>query len=113
MNLSVISEKRKKPFYLTLGILLTGVTGIIDLLTGYEISFSVFYVIPVTFVTWSVGRGFGILTSFACAAVWFGADIVGGHPYSHPFIPAWKSANVVDDFPFPDTTCNWTGCQAL
>jgi predicted signal transduction protein with EAL and GGDEF domain len=74
-----------------LGFIVIGVIGIIDYLTGYELAISVFYVLPISLVTWLTGRRFGLLASLASAVVWLSADIATGHPYSHPLIPLWNS----------------------
>jgi diguanylate cyclase (GGDEF)-like protein len=74
-----------------IGFSLIGIIGAIDFLTGYELSFSVFYVIPIFLVTWFTGRTLGLITSIISAFVWFAADIVAAHPYSHALIPVWNS----------------------
>ena len=91
MNLQLPFEKLSKLFYVTVGFVLIGIIGTLDFLTGYELSFSVFYVIPIFLVTWFAGRKLGIMTSIVSAFVWFVADIVAAHPYSHALIPVWNS----------------------
>ncbi len=84
-------EKQSQSFKIWLGIVLIGVIGILDFLTGYEIAFSLFYVIPISLITWFTGRRLGLLASLISAIVWLVADITSGHLYSHPFIPLWNS----------------------
>jgi diguanylate cyclase (GGDEF)-like protein len=84
-------EKQNKLFLLLVGFTLIGVIGIVDFLTGYEFSLSVFYVLPISLVTWLTSRRFGLLTSLASAVVWLIADNATGHPYSLPLIPVWNS----------------------
>jgi len=91
VNLQLPFEKLSKLFYVTVGFVLIGIIGTLDFLTGYELSFSVFYVIPIFLVTWFAGRKLGIMTSIVSAFVWFVADIVAAHPYSHALIPVWNS----------------------
>lgn len=91
MNLQLPFEKLSKLFYVTVGFVLIAIIGTLDFLTGYELSFSVFYVIPIFLVTWFAGRKLGIMTSIVSAFVWFVADIVAAHPYSHALIPVWNS----------------------
>ena len=91
MNLIAKLEKQNKPFLILLGFIAIGVIGIIDYLTGYEFSFSVFYVLPISLVTWLTSQRFGLLASLASAIVWFSADIATGHPYPHPLIPVWNT----------------------
>lgn len=91
MNLLANLEKRSRPFMILLGFAIIGAIGLSDFLTGYEFAFSLFYVIPITLVTWLMGRRLGIMASLTSAIVWFGADAATGHPYSHPLIPIWNS----------------------
>jgi diguanylate cyclase (GGDEF)-like protein len=89
VNLLTKLKKQSKPFYLLVGFALIGVTGIVDYITGYELAFSLFYVIPISFVTWFTNRRLGLVTSLISALVWFSADM--GHPYSSLFIPIWNT----------------------
>ena len=91
MNLLANLEKPSRPLVISLGFVIIGAIGLSDFLTGYEFAFSLFYVIPITFVTWLMGRRCGIVASLTSAIVWFGADAATGHPYSHPLIPVWNS----------------------
>jgi len=84
-------ERQNKPSKLLLGLALIGAIGFADLLTGYELAFSVFYVIPIALSTWLMGRRFGIMASIASALVWLVADVASGHPYSQPLIPIWNT----------------------
>jgi hypothetical protein len=65
--------------------------GVLDYLTGYELSFSIFYLGPILFVTWFVSRRAGITTSLTGAATWFLADLLSGHEYSNILIPYWNA----------------------
>jgi diguanylate cyclase (GGDEF)-like protein len=93
MNLLAILEKQSKPSYVLVlaGFVLTGLIGVVDFLMGYEMAFSVFYVLPVALVTWLTSRRLGLMTSLAGAFVWLGADVATGHPYSYPLIPIWNT----------------------
>lgn len=67
------------------------VLGVIDHFTGYEISFSIFYLLPIIFVAWFVGKELGIVISGLSALVWLAADLVSGHIYSSYVIPVWNT----------------------
>lgn len=63
---------------------------LLDYLTGGEISFSIFYLIPISLIAWFVGRKAGIFMSVLGAILWLSADLLVGHAYSHPAIPYWN-----------------------
>ena len=84
-------EKQNRIFLALLGFIIIGGIGIIDFLTGYEFAFSVFYVLPISLVTWLTSQRFGILASLTSAVVWLSADMATGHPYTYPLIPVWNS----------------------
>lgn len=69
---------------------MVGIIGILDHITGYEFSFSVFYVIPVSLAVWSLGLRVGTLFSLLSAVVWVTADKMSGNVYSHGIIPFWN-----------------------
>ncbi|MBI5361485.1 MAG: diguanylate cyclase [Planctomycetes bacterium] len=83
----------EKPKYIIviLSTIITVLLGIIDHLTGYEVSFSIFYLIPIIMVAWFTGRFYGIAFSFLSAAIWLLADFSSGHRYVHYAIPMWNS----------------------
>ena len=91
MNYLAKLENQNKSFLILVGVTLIGVIGGIDFLTGYEFSFSVFYVLPIALITWLTSNRVGLLASVASAIVWYGADEATGHPYTHPLIPIWNT----------------------
>jgi diguanylate cyclase (GGDEF)-like protein len=84
---------RQPPLASTLsGLALMSVFAVIDYLSGFEISFAFFYLIPICFVAWYAGRNAGILLSFASALVWEEANRLAGETYASPAIPYWNAA---------------------
>lgn len=79
MNLLENIEKQNKSFIIAIGYIIIGVLGIIDTLTGKELDFSLFYVIPILIVTWHTGLGLGIVFSLISALVWLLSDVLSGH----------------------------------
>ena len=84
-------EKKSKRFTISLSLVLIVVVGLLDFFTGYEIAFSLFYVVPIALISWFIGRSSGVITSVVCALVWFGADRATGHLSMHPFITLWNT----------------------
>jgi signal transduction histidine kinase len=73
-------------------VALIWVVGLADYLTGVELSFSIFYLIPVSLAAWFLGRGPGLFVSLVGAATWFANDSLFREiPYSHPLIPYWNA----------------------
>jgi diguanylate cyclase (GGDEF)-like protein len=81
-----------KPLFMVVALLLVLLTGVIDCLTGPEISMSLFYLIPVAIAAWYVGKVEGTIVSFLAALDWFLAKLPGYQTmYSNPAIPYWNA----------------------
>jgi signal transduction histidine kinase len=65
--------------------------GGIDYLSGFEIAFSVFYLLEVGLAAWFIGRGFGLVMSVLSVMVWIGGDVAAGARYSNSFVPIWNA----------------------
>ena len=74
------------------GLAILVLIGLVDYLTGFEILFSVFYLLEVGLAAWFVGRGFGMAMSVLSVCVWIGGDLAAGARYSSPLIPIWNAA---------------------
>jgi diguanylate cyclase (GGDEF)-like protein len=75
-----------------IGGLLVTVVGLLDYVTGNEISFSIFYLLPIIPVSWYAPRWMGFLTCGISALVWMYVDIKTGSEYSHWLIPVWNAS---------------------
>jgi diguanylate cyclase (GGDEF)-like protein len=64
---------------------------VIDYLTGYELSFSIFYLLPVSYVAWSIGKRPGVIISIFSASVSLASDVLAGETHSHPVIFLWNA----------------------
>lgn len=71
-------------------IILAIVAGL-DAVTGSEVSFSVFYLFPVSFAGIFVSRRMGFLMAITSAAIWGYLDVKLGLGYSAAWIPYWNS----------------------
>lgn len=91
MKILASHGKQNRPLLVFAGFVLIGMIGFIDYLTGYEYAISVFYVLPITLITWVASKRFGFTASIVSAIVWLAADITSGQPYSYPLIPIWNS----------------------
>jgi diguanylate cyclase (GGDEF)-like protein len=84
-------ERRGRLFNTAAGFLLVAIVGVLDYATGYELGFSLFYLIPIALLAWFAGWRLGIASSVMSAAVWLSADLGAGHPYSHFIVPYWNT----------------------
>lgn len=87
----VNSWKTVKAFWLGLGFIMILLLGAIDYYSGFEFSFSIFYLLPIMLVTWRAGRMSGLVFSFLGALTWFVADAAAGHLYSSALIYIWNT----------------------
>ncbi len=78
--------------HVLLGLVLVLALGAGDYLTGFELSFAFFYLIPVALVAWRVGAAAAAAISVLAAVTWHFANVLAGQPASHPAIPYWNSA---------------------
>jgi len=83
-------EKRSKSATISFAVFLALLVGITDYLTGKEISFSIFYLLPILLVTWYVSKILGIYFSLFSSLEWLIADQLSNPSYSHPTIPFWN-----------------------
>ena len=79
--------KRSKPFLVTLGLLVVVLQSVINYLTGPDIAFYIFYLLPISFVAWLVGRRAAALVSLAAAAGYVFTELTTGHFDARPLIP--------------------------
>lgn len=84
MNFLAKLEKLNKLFVITIAFALIDVLGIIDFLTGSELVFSLFYLIPIILVTWRTDRQLGLVMSLVSTVVWLISDIAAGNSNLNP-----------------------------
>jgi len=76
---------------LAVGLVLAVVVGLVDYLTGPELSISILYLLPVSLTTYAAGLSTGVIASVVSAVFWFAADALAGAHYSHWWIPYWNA----------------------
>ena len=91
MNITLFFKKRSPLFWGIAGITLIAVLGFLDYATGYEMTISLFYLIPIFLVSWYAGPRLGLFISTAAAFSLFFADYIGGLEYSHFTIYVWNA----------------------
>ena len=91
MGLMPFLEKRSKLFWGVVGFILVVVLGIVDYLTGVELSITLFYLIPIFLVTWFAGGNLGLVMSAASVMTWFLTDYANGLIYSNVMVYVWNT----------------------
>ena len=91
MSFSQYCQSQSKSSLLILALLGTLVVGFFDYITGYEISFFLFYAGPILFGVWFLDRKSTILIVLVSAIVWWWADWKAGHPYFANWVQIWET----------------------
>ena len=86
-----VFEARSPLFWTITSAVLVGVTGIVDYLTGNEISLSLFYLIPISLCAWYANQNLGLSISILSTISWFSAEFAAGRYYSHPIMYIWNT----------------------
>lgn len=61
-------------------VVLTGVVGYVDYLTGYERSLLLFYLVPISMAAWFGGFVFSLAIAVVCILVWVLSNLASGIP---------------------------------
>ncbi len=82
----------RQPRWLVLleALLLVGVIGWIDYVTGWELSLFVLYALPIVMVVWKTDRDIGFSFAFLCAVTWWAAQL-GSNPFQTNLGLAWAA----------------------
>jgi diguanylate cyclase (GGDEF)-like protein len=91
-NIDQYLRNASRLMIISISVLLVGAVAVVDHATGFELSFSIFYLIPVSVVAWYGGRYTGQAISVLSAIAWLGVDITAGHAYGSSLIPFWNAA---------------------
>ncbi|HWB59400.1 MAG TPA: sensor histidine kinase, partial [Chthoniobacteraceae bacterium] len=67
------------------------VVGVIDFITGYEVTVFPFYSIPILFAMWFHGRNLAIAISVLSTFSWWLQDTASHHPYSQEWYQVWDA----------------------
>lgn len=65
--------------------------GSLDYVTGRDFAVSPYYILPICWVAWVVGRRAGTWLAIASTIAWFVSDISSGYFYHHALTPVWNA----------------------
>jgi sigma-B regulation protein RsbU (phosphoserine phosphatase) len=74
----------------TVSLSLALIISSIDYITGNELSFSLFYLIPLSLMAWFRRSVDALIMSVICALLWFSADRLAASNQTFSFIPVWN-----------------------
>ena len=76
---------------LAVGVALLLWAAALDWVTGTEIASSIFYLVPIMWVTWKAGRWPGLGTALFSGIVWLLLLLLGHRRFAHEYIPFWNA----------------------
>lgn len=91
--MSVIEHLNKLPkavLAISGTLLILGI-GIVDYYTGSEFGLSIFYVLPISLITWNAGLRGGLLSALFCAIVWLSAEVLKNAAHSNIYALFWNA----------------------
>jgi signal transduction histidine kinase len=91
MKLITSLGAQPRPLVMVEIALLVAVVGLLDYVTGPELAFTVFYVVPVALATWRLGRRAGLVTAVAGSLTWLAGDLTTPHAGRAPLVPDWNA----------------------
>ena len=83
---------RSKTTIMTIVLLIIAAFAWLDYLSGIEITFSFFYLIPSAIAAWYIGRNSGFFISFVSMAVWVITNFAAGETFSKEIIRYWNAS---------------------
>ena len=103
MDLHEISQRVSKPIWLGIGFLLLGVVAFFDYLSGVEFSFSLFYLLPISLISWAISERLGLVFAILSSCVWVAVDVSLGNRdiYSNLFAYLWNATSRLGFFLLP------------
>jgi serine phosphatase RsbU (regulator of sigma subunit) len=90
----IVALLRRQPrgVLTAVGLLLAAALAVLDLATPPNLSFLIFYIAPVLFLVWFVGRRAALLATALAAAVWTYEDVLSAGGQSSPALAIWSVA---------------------
>lgn len=90
-NLITGIEKLDRGVAVIASILIVFLLGVLDYWSGFEFSFSLFYLLPISLVAWLSGWRYGATLSAISALTWLASNNLAGETYSTPWVSFWNA----------------------
>jgi diguanylate cyclase (GGDEF)-like protein len=82
---------QSKPSKITFILFIVFGFGYLDYKTGFEITFSFFYLIPIAIATWYIDRKTGYVIASLSIAIWIISNYMAGERYTYEIIRYWNA----------------------
>ncbi|MFC1576845.1 GGDEF domain-containing protein [Candidatus Omnitrophota bacterium] len=86
-----ITKDKDRFFLIICAVVITAVIGYLDYVSGYRLSFSIFYLLPIMVITWRLTRNMGIIMALFNTAIWVIADLFARDFRRNPYILTWNA----------------------
>lgn len=91
IRISAWAKKAGGTFWLVVSCLLLLLVGALDYVTGPELSFSLFYLIPIAVSSWGLRGNYGILMAFLSTILWLYIEVISTTSHQNIFIHLWNA----------------------
>ncbi len=88
-------ESQSRVNLVIFSVLLVLILGAVDYLTGFKLTILLFYLLPVSIVSWEVGPLAGLSISALSTLTWGLSNILAGEAFSGAFIVAWNAVTML------------------
>jgi len=88
--LSFLDRQKKTTLWGIIILLLLGL-GIIDYVTGAELTISLFYLVPISLASWSLGLKPGQVVAMIAVIIWQASNLLAEEQVSSPFVIIWNT----------------------
>ena len=86
-----VRSQLPRTLLISLSLATLALVGAVDYLTGFNLSFAVFYLLDIAFAAWVIGRGFALALSALSIIISVAGDWAAGANYSTVLIPIWNA----------------------
>jgi signal transduction histidine kinase len=83
--------RRSRTLSIVIALLLVLVIGIADYFSNYQIYWSIFYLVAISFAVWNVGLLFAVLVAALSITIWLVGDWAAGVVYPNGFVTVWNA----------------------
>ncbi len=84
-------ERRSRAFLILVNLAFLALVGAVDYVTGFNLSFAVFYLLDIGLAAWLIGRGFALAVAALSIIISVAGDWAAGAHYSTVLIPIWNA----------------------